>query len=43
MKALYETNETDLQLVSRGKVRDVYALGPDTLVIVATDRTRPST
>ncbi len=38
MKALYETNETDLQLVSRGKVRDVYALGDDTLVIVATDR-----
>ena len=38
MKALYETNETDLELVSRGKVRDVYALGDDTLVIVATDR-----
>jgi phosphoribosylaminoimidazole-succinocarboxamide synthase len=38
VKALYETNETDLQLVSRGKVRDVYALGHDTLVIVATDR-----
>jgi phosphoribosylaminoimidazole-succinocarboxamide synthase len=38
VKALYETNETDLQLVSRGKVRDVYALGEDTLVIVATDR-----
>ena len=38
MKALYETNETDLQLVSRGKVRDVYALNDDTLVIVATDR-----
>jgi phosphoribosylaminoimidazole-succinocarboxamide synthase len=38
VKALYETNETDLPLVSRGKVRDVYALGDDTLVIVATDR-----
>ena len=38
MKALFETSETDLQLVSRGKVRDVYAVGDDTLVIVATDR-----
>ena len=38
MKALYESNETDLQLVSRGKVRDVYALNDDVLVIVATDR-----
>jgi phosphoribosylaminoimidazole-succinocarboxamide synthase len=38
VKALYETSETDLQLVSRGKVRDIYAVGDDTLVIVATDR-----
>ena len=37
VKALDETNETDLQLVSRGKVRDVYALRR-TLLIVATDR-----
>ncbi len=38
MTALYESNETDLRLVNRGKVRDVYALGDDVLVIVATDR-----
>ena len=38
MKALYESNETDLRLVGRGKVRDVYALNDDVLVIVATDR-----
>ena len=38
MKALYESNETDLQLVNRGKVRDVYALNDDVLLIVATDR-----
>ena len=38
MKALYESDETDLQLVARGKVRDVYALSDDVLVIVATDR-----
>jgi len=38
VKALYESNETDLQLVNRGKVRDVYALNDDVLLIVATDR-----
>ncbi|HMK93600.1 MAG TPA: phosphoribosylaminoimidazolesuccinocarboxamide synthase, partial [Thermoleophilia bacterium] len=38
MKALYESNETDLRLVNRGKVRDVYALNDDVLLIVATDR-----
>jgi phosphoribosylaminoimidazole-succinocarboxamide synthase len=38
VKALYESDETDLRLVARGKVRDVYALSDDVLVIVATDR-----
>jgi phosphoribosylaminoimidazole-succinocarboxamide synthase len=38
VKALYQSEETDLQLVARGKVRDVYALNDDVLVIVATDR-----
>jgi phosphoribosylaminoimidazole-succinocarboxamide synthase len=35
--ALIETRFTDLRLVSRGKVRDVYDLGDD-LLIVTTDR-----
>jgi phosphoribosylaminoimidazole-succinocarboxamide synthase len=35
--ALYETNFPDLQLIRRGKVRDLYNLG-DTLLMVATDR-----
>ncbi len=36
-EALFETRFPDLQLHSRGKVRDVYDLG-DSLLIVATDR-----
>jgi len=34
---VFETNFPELNLVSRGKVRDIYDLG-DTLLIVATDR-----
>jgi phosphoribosylaminoimidazole-succinocarboxamide synthase len=33
-----ETTFADLKLVRRGKVRDVYAVGEDRLLIVATDR-----
>lgn len=33
-----ETSFTDLLLVHRGKVRDVYAIGDDRLLLVATDR-----
>ena len=33
-----QTSIPDLQLVKRGKVRDVYALGDERLLIVATDR-----
>src|SRR5258707_2388638 len=33
-----ETTLTDLKLVRRGKVRDVYAVDEDRLLIVATDR-----
>ncbi len=36
-KAILETNFSGLNLVSRGKVRDIYDLG-DSLLIVATDR-----
>ncbi len=35
---LSESNLPGLELLHRGKVRDVYALGPDELLIVATDR-----
>ncbi len=37
MKALLTTDIPDLQLVSRGKVRDIYTLGMD-LLMIATDR-----
>lgn len=36
--ALFETSLTSLPLVSRGKVRDIYAVNNDMLLIVATDR-----
>jgi len=36
--ALLQTSLPDLQLVRRGKVRDVYAVDDDRLIIVATDR-----
>lgn len=35
---LYETNIKSLPLLARGKVRDIYALGDDRLLIVTTDR-----
>ena len=36
--SLYETNLSSLTLLGRGKVRDIYDLGSDLLLIVATDR-----
>ena len=36
--AVYETNITGLELLGRGKVRDVYAVDDEHLLIVATDR-----
>ena len=36
--ALYETNIRSLPLLGRGKVRDMYAVGADHLLIVTTDR-----
>ncbi len=36
--SLYETNLPSLTLLGRGKVRDIYDLGNDLLLIVATDR-----
>jgi phosphoribosylaminoimidazole-succinocarboxamide synthase len=38
MKATVERTSLPLPLVARGKVRDVYAVGTDHLLIVATDR-----
>ncbi|HXE19656.1 phosphoribosylaminoimidazolesuccinocarboxamide synthase [Castellaniella sp. UC4442_H9] len=38
MTALLETSITSLPLLGRGKVRDMYAVGDDKLLIVATDR-----
>ena len=36
--SLYETNLSSLTLLGRGKVRDIYDLGSDLLLIIATDR-----
>ncbi len=38
MKPLYETSIKSLPLLGRGKVRDIYAVGDDKLLIVTTDR-----
>jgi len=38
MPALYATSIKSLPLLSKGKVRDVYALGDDKLLMIATDR-----
>jgi phosphoribosylaminoimidazole-succinocarboxamide synthase len=38
MSALFESNLRDLPLIGRGKVRDIYAVGHDHLLVVATDR-----
>ena len=38
MKPVYETSIRSLPLLGRGKVRDIYAVGDDRLLIVTTDR-----
>src|SRR4029450_8133707 len=38
MKPVFETSLASLPLVGRGKVRDIYAVGDDKLLIVTTDR-----
>ena len=38
VKPLYESSLKSLPLLGRGKVRDIYAVGDDKLLIVATDR-----
>ena len=38
LQTLYESNLASLPLLVRGKVRDVYAVGDDHLLIVTTDR-----
>jgi len=38
MTPVYETSLASLPLVGRGKVRDIYAVGDDKLLIVTTDR-----
>ncbi|MDO9083345.1 MAG: phosphoribosylaminoimidazolesuccinocarboxamide synthase, partial [Humidesulfovibrio sp.] len=38
MQCVTSTNLAEYPLVSRGKVRDIYATGPDSLLIVTTDR-----
>ena len=38
MKPVYETSIASLPLLGRGKVRDIYAVGADKLLIVTTDR-----
>ena len=38
MKPLFQTDIASLPLVARGKVRDIYAVGADKLLLVTTDR-----
>jgi phosphoribosylaminoimidazole-succinocarboxamide synthase len=38
LDVLYESNLSSLPLLARGKVRDIYAVGDDHLLIVTTDR-----
>jgi len=38
VKALHQSSLRSLPLIARGKVRDMYAVGEDTLLMVATDR-----
>ena len=38
MSALFESNLTSLPLLHRGKVRDIYEVDDDRLLIVQTDR-----
>ncbi|GAB6080002.1 MAG: phosphoribosylaminoimidazolesuccinocarboxamide synthase [Hydrogenophilus thermoluteolus] len=37
-QALYESNLKSLPLIGRGKVRDIYAVGDDKLLVIASDR-----
>ncbi len=37
-RPLFESSLADLPLLGRGKVRDIYAVGDDRLLIVTTDR-----
>lgn len=37
-EAIFETHITSLPLIGRGKVRDLYAVGEDKLLVIATDR-----
>ena len=38
MRAVHQTEVAGLQLLNRGKVRDIYAVGDDHLLLVASDR-----
>ena len=38
MQALYESSIKSLPLISKGKVRDIYAIGGDQLLMITTDR-----
>jgi len=38
INTIFETDLSDLQLIKRGKVRDIYAVGDNKLLIVTTDR-----
>jgi len=38
MQALYESSIKSLPLISKGKVRDIYAIGDDKLLMITTDR-----
>ena len=38
MRAIYETTIQSLPLISKGKVRDIYAVGDDLLLMITTDR-----
>ena len=38
MQALYESSIKSLPLISKGKVRDIYAIGSDKLLMITTDR-----
>lgn len=38
MQALYESSIKSLPLISKGKVRDIYAIGNDQLLMITTDR-----
>ena len=38
MATLFESHIDSLPLIARGKVRDIYAVGEDKLLIVTTDR-----